>query len=393
MTLHQDCMERSQDFEAATKSRGEELKALAEAKKALADMTAPAEALAYGGDGGSEDVSFLQLAGLSSGGSSADLANFEAVQLVRSLARREHSRELELLAKRMASAMRTTRGSGSDPFAKVKSLIKDMIERLLKEGGAEASQKAYCDKEMAETSGKIADKTSAIDKLTTQIDSMSAKSAQLKADVASLQGALAELASSQAAMDKIRAEDHETYVTNKADTEMGLKGVKMALKILREYYNKQEGIDHDAAQGAANGVIGMLEVVESDLFQGLAEMRVEEQSAQTEHDRQTQENKISKATKEQSVEYKTKEFKALDRRLSEATSDRTSARTELDAVQQYDAKIKEMCVAKAEPYEERQRRREAEIAGLKEALQVLKGEAVLLQGVASLRGVRHQVLA
>merc|ERR1719436_1890566 len=102
----------------------------------------------------------------------------------------------------------------------------------------------------------------------------------------------------------------------------------MALKILREYYDKADGADHEASQGAANGIIGMLEVVESDLAKGLAEMTIEEQTAQNEYEHQTQEGKISKATKEQSVKYKTKEYKGLDMRLADATSDRTSEHTE-----------------------------------------------------------------
>merc|ERR1740138_1694526 len=72
-TLHQDCMQAAEDFEAETKSRGEELKALAMAKKVIVEATAGAAGQSY---------SFLQVsrAKLSSG---ADLANFEAVRLVR----------------------------------------------------------------------------------------------------------------------------------------------------------------------------------------------------------------------------------------------------------------------------------------------------------------------
>merc|ERR1719421_2456983 len=46
-TLHQDCMEAAQDFEAEVKSRGEELSALAEAKKVISETTGGAEEVAY----------------------------------------------------------------------------------------------------------------------------------------------------------------------------------------------------------------------------------------------------------------------------------------------------------------------------------------------------------
>merc|ERR1719324_701155 len=45
--LHKDCMETAQDFELETKSRGEELKALAVAKKVIKETTE--------GEGGAED--------------------------------------------------------------------------------------------------------------------------------------------------------------------------------------------------------------------------------------------------------------------------------------------------------------------------------------------------
>merc|ERR1719487_1714792 len=106
----------------------------------------------------------------------------------------------------MAVAIRTG-GSESDPFAKVKGLIRNMIEKLLKEAEEDATEKAFCDKEMGETETKKADKEAAIEKLATQIDSNNAKSAKLKEEVATLQKELAELAKAQAEMDKLRAEE------------------------------------------------------------------------------------------------------------------------------------------------------------------------------------------
>merc|ERR1719405_218175 len=105
----------------------------------------------------------------------------------------------------------------------------------------------------------------------------------------------------------------------------------------------------------------------------------------------TQENKITKATKEQDVKYKTKEHTSLDKEVAELTADRTSAETELDAVLEYDKKIKAQCIAKPETYEERKKRREAEIAGLKEALSILEGQAFLQRQNRHFRGIAAHI--
>merc|ERR1719253_2433332 len=149
-TLHQDCMTGAEDFEAETKSRGEELKALATAKKVITETTSGAADQSY---------SFVQV--------SSDSSSFAAARFVRDLANKQHSRVLAQLAVNMAAAMRS---GEADPFAKVKGLISSMIEKLLSEAQADATEKAYCDKEMAETEAKKADKEAAIEKLSTQID-------------------------------------------------------------------------------------------------------------------------------------------------------------------------------------------------------------------------------
>merc|ERR1719223_1465155 len=125
---------------------------------------------------------------------------------------------------------------------------------------------------------------------------------------------------------------------------------------------------HSAAGGAGGSIINLLEVCESDFSSNLAKEETQESDAVSEYEKVTQENKVSKTMKDQDVKYKTQEFKSLDKEISELGGDKSTANTELAAVNEYYGKLKDRCVAKPESYADRKARREAEINGLKEAL-------------------------
>merc|ERR1740133_905462 len=131
---------------------------------------------------------------------------------------------------------------------------------------------------------------------------MNSKSAKLKEQVASLQNQLAQLASSQAEMDKIRGDEKGLYTKNHAEMKQGVAGVQKALSVLRDYY-ASEGKSHSSADGAGSGIIGMLEVVESDFSKGLAEMEVTESTAAAQYDRVSKQNDIARTMKNQDVKY------------------------------------------------------------------------------------------
>jgi len=372
--LHQDCMSKAAAFEAETKSRGEELSALAAAKKMIQEATSSASAAA----------SFVQVASKST----SRAARFEVVRLVRDLGAAQHSMALVQLAGKMSSAMQS-----GDAFEKVKGLITDMIAKLEAEAGADATKKAYCDKELSETHEKKDDKTDEIEKLSTRIDQMSAKSSQLKQEIGALQMQLVKIAQSQALMDKLRREENEAHQATRADLEKGLTGVKGALKVLGEYYGASDKA-HNAAEGAASGIIGLLEVIEADYSKNLAEVIADEEQSAANHDKMTKENEIERTVKVQDVKYKLGETKALDKTSGELIADRSGVKNELQAVMDYLKNIENECIAKAETYEERSRRRDAEIAGLKQALDTLENETAFLQkrvAHRTLRGVVGQL--
>jgi hypothetical protein len=383
--MESDCRTKASDNEMSVKNRQDELKAIALAKKALLDKTGGAAEQVYGG-------SFLQLDGSNAEGSDLkthlDLINFEVVNLVRTLAREQKSAQLTQLATRIAAVLREGSATGEDPFAKVKQLISDMIARLQKEAGEEATHKAYCDKEMADTKTKVAELKYDIEKYTSKIDKAKSDSTTLKDEAATLQRELAKIARSQTDADALRREENAAYSKAKTDLEQGLDGVRMALKVLRDYYASDGSSliqqpaapgTHQASSGAGGSIIGMLEVVESDMGKALANENMNEEAAATAYQRLSMENKVSKSMKESDVKYKTKEAAELDKKVTELNSDRESSSTELDAVLQYTKNIRGMCELKPESYADRKGRREQEIMGLQEALRILEGETVFLQ--------------
>merc|ERR1719343_1336561 len=123
-------------------------------------------------------------------------------------------------------------------------------------------------------------------------------------------------------MDKIRQETHADFETAKAELTQGLTGVRKALGVLNDYYGSAAAMiqsdaklgsfmqqpakpeQHAKAGGAGGSIISILEVCESDFATNLAKEESEEADAEEEYEKTTQENKITKATKEQDAKYK-----------------------------------------------------------------------------------------
>merc|ERR1712072_1227535 len=102
-------------------------------------------------------------------------------------------------------------------------------------------------------------------------------------------------------------------------------------------------------------------------------------------------NKLDKVAKEKDVDYKGQRVLRLEKDLAEFRSDIDSKHTELAAILEYWGSLTAQCIAKPESFEERNRRRQAEIDGLKEALRILTTEVAFVQvSAGALRGAhRH----
>jgi len=300
-TAQSSCMTTAADRQTSVAARNEELKVIAEAKKILEETSAGAVSQTY---------SLLQVGtGLRT---SADLARKEVVTMVKKLASQYHSASLAQLASKVAAEAKY---GGKDVFGKIKGLISDMIAKLEKEAEEEATEKAYCDEQLAKTAAKQSELEDDVAKMTAKIDQAASKSAELKEQIKELESELAAMAKEQAEMDKIRQEQNADYKVASSDLKLGLTGVRKALQVLRDYYGGASAAAlvqeeqptppkfHSKSGGAGGSIIGILEVCESDFATGLAKVEQEEADAASEYEKMTQENKVTKATKEQDAKY------------------------------------------------------------------------------------------
>jgi len=376
-----DCKAETRDYNEESKTRAQELEALGAAKASLSE---------------SVPSSFLQLS--SNIHSSQDLKHFEVVRIVRDLGKQQSDQQLVLLARRMDSMMRSS--NGVDVFAKIKEMISGMIANMEKNLQEAASKKQYCDAEMKKAASKKDAKTAEISDVQTKIDQTAAKSAELKEQVSELQTALTVLAETSANMTKLRKEEKELYDKVEPEQVALLDGVKTALKVLSDFYKKQGGGTSATRTGAAGGIVGRLEDIESEGAMELTEMRQVEKSEAAKFETDMKDMKLEKVTKEKDVEYKTAEAKRLDAEVGELESDKDSLSTEMGAIMEFKKGLDAECLVTPASFAEKQAKKQQEIDGLKTALSALGAAEPILPAIAfiqlkqaRLRGLKLQTLA
>jgi len=264
------------------------------------------------------------------------------------------------------------------PFDKVKGLIEDMITRLEKEAAEEADAKAFCDKETSESKAKQAELTATSDKSQVRIEKATATIAELKEQIKALQEQMAEMDAAQAEATSIRNKEHEAYLKASDEYKTSAEAVANAIAVLTDYYSSGSFVQTKEAPelgGAktdiASTIMGMLEVAESDFTTLLAEAEASEKEAQASYDKLTEQNTITKAASTEEVKGKEAKVKSEETALLNYKEDFATTGKELDAVLAYLDKLKPQCETKVMSYAERVAKREAEIEGLKEALDIL----------------------
>jgi len=304
----------------------------------------------------------------------------KVVEVLKQLSREHHSYAFAQLAS-MAS---------SDPFVKIRGLIEDMIGKLVKEAQEEATHEAFCQEEMGKSSKSREQKTMKMEKYAVRMDEAESTIASLDEGVKNLEAEVAEIDKAQSEATKIRTAEHAEYAKASKDFKDSAEAVARAIEVLKNYYEsasllqvgssiKARQPDFGGAKGdTASTIISVLEMSEEDFTTLLAETEATEDEAAKAFKKLTDENKVSKASKGAESKAKASEGKSLRSQLEHHKEDHASVSTELDAVLAYIDKLKPECESKAMSYEEKKAAREAEIEGLKEALNILSGDGLAL---------------
>jgi len=298
----------------------------------------------------------------------ADDAKTKALQVIEQLGRKFKSTALVSLAYSAAA----------DPFGKVRDMIEDMIAKLQHEAAEEATQKAFCDEETGKSEKSKAEKMGKLEKTNARVEQAEAGIAKLSEQITTLSTELAEIDSAVKAATTLRQQENSAFRVAEKDFSESQDACAQAIEVLREYY---EGAGAALVQVGSkssrdgSGIIGLLEVAESDFAKLLSDARTSEDAAASDFKKMTQENKLSKATKEAERKGKESEVKSLQTALSNGNEDKEGITTELDAVLAYLAELKPQCETKAPSYAEKKAKREAEIDGLKNALEILSDSA------------------
>lgn len=278
-----------------------------------------------------------------------------------------------------------------DPFEKVKRLIEELIKRLMQEATNEAEHKGWCDKELGTNAHTRKSRTEAIDMLHGEIDKLSADIAKLNKDLGAHAAAVAQLEADVASATELRENEKAENEAAIQDAKDGQTAMAEVIKVLNDFYgeaakatalvqkSKQQPVApevfgdeaYTGMQAASGGVLGMMEVINSDFARLEQDTQASELAATAEYDKFMEDSAIDKAAKEKDIQFWTGEEQNKQIQLTDKQVALEDAQKILDqALQEFEA-LKPACLGDGMSYEERVQRREDELQALNQAYQIL----------------------
>jgi len=342
--LRVECDQKSRDYESRQTLRAEELEAIAKATEIISSG-------AVSGNSEKHLPQFVQTSfGLRSARSRSPLVAKVATFLLERAAKTK-SHLLALVATKVQA----------DPFANVKKMIKAMIVKLMEEATEESEHKGWCDTELGMNKQTRDTKSDAVSTLTASAEELSAQIAKLGNEVAELSDGIASIDTAVAEATSLRQEEKAKNEETIVDSQEAQVAVAKALTVLKDFYAKaddatafMQGAADDAPAtfdgaykgmgSSSGGVIGMLEVIESDFARLEADTTTAESEAANEFQKFSDDSSQDKAVKQMDLDNKGKDKTTAEGDLVTTKKDLSATQEELDAALTYFEKLKPACV-------------------------------------------------
>lgn len=281
-----------------------------------------------------------------------------------------------------------------DPFSKVKKMIFNMVNKLKEEAVKEAEEHGWCQAELGSNKIERESKESDEEDLKAELEEKNAKIAQETQDIADLTAAISEMDKQLAEAAAAREDEHAKNLAAIADAKAGSEAIGSAIAKLKEFYASaetspaliQNGQDPSAAemdapatfeteykgmQNMKGGVVGFLEVIQSDFVRLEAETTADEEQSANEFTKLKNDTEVDRATKNAEMDHKQQKVAQLQGDVQTAQADLTTTQEALKAGNDYFASLKKKCIDNGVSHEERMAKRAEEIQSLKEALEIL----------------------
>jgi len=394
--LHTQCETKATNWDQRSTARAKEIAALNEVVNILdtgaKDNYSANKKLNLAAKSSKTAKSFLQLG---SARSSAEATIHRIIEKLSAQGVKLHSAALTGLASQIIM--------GEDHYAKVRGVIKDLIERLEDDAEAEAEQKGFCDTEMR---AAVSNRDEQSLKMEVQQSTLAAKRAEkkeLEAENKKLQEEIVEL--NLGIRDAKELREQEKASNEKAITmsEGGKEAVEKAIEVLSSMYSASALVqdktqykppksgrdgqtvgdmapgssdrgDYEGNKAAGGGIMALCEVIVSDFARTIEQTTADEADAvkafkkfETESKKAISDKKNEKKTNDVDISGCTDAITEAKDLLMEAMESKKGAEKEL-------TKLKPMCVDQPETYAQRRKKREEEIQALKDAMEAIESE-------------------
>mmetsp|Transcript_44645 Transcript_44645/g.95269 ORF Transcript_44645/g.95269 Transcript_44645/m.95269 type:complete len:729 (-) Transcript_44645:38-2224(-) len=375
------CAAFEKEFDERTETRNEELSAIAAAMGVLTNDDA--RDLLSGTVGNAASKSFVQFVSVQSSESQAKKLRAQAVSVLQKAYRK--SKGSMLLSLAFAAQL--------DQFTKVKAAMDKMRAELKQQKAEEFQKKEQCEKELDENEDSIKESNYEKKDLETKISELEVRIEDLHTEIEEKSEEISETQTSVKRSGEDRASQNKQYQGAVADQRAAEAILKQVVKKLESFYRKKSLLaqpynDGRAGRstgdapgdfkpykkaGAADGVLGMIEMIIGDAKREEQEMISDERNAQEDYETMLRDSFDQIARNQRSISDRREALAQADVALNGAKGDLKMTDGELEHLGHTKADLHGDCDWLLESFKARQQELSDEMDAIDQAKAILSG--------------------